>query len=63
MDQGRTVKKIFESKPEGTIRRFRWLEGVEKDLWEMQVKRWRQQAGDREEWTFVFKQVKALRGP
>ena len=32
MDQGRTVKKIFESKPEGSRRRvrpkLRWLGGV-----------------------------------
>jgi len=44
MDQGRTVKKVFESKPEGNRRRrrhrLRWLEDVEKDLWEMKVKRW-----------------------
>jgi len=33
MDQGRTVKKVFESKPEGRRRgRLRWLEDVEKDL-------------------------------
>jgi len=36
MDQGRRVKKIFESKPEGSRRRGRprlqWLEDVEKDL-------------------------------
>ena len=53
MDQGRTVKKIFESKPEGSRRRgrprLRWLEDVEKDLWEMKVKRWRQKTVDREE--------------
>ena len=44
MDQGRTVKKIFESKLEGSRRRgrprMRWLEDVEKDLQEMKVKRW-----------------------
>ena len=38
MDQGRTYKKIFESKPEGSRRRgrprLRWLEDVEKDQWE-----------------------------
>jgi hypothetical protein len=42
MDQGGTVK-VFESKPEGNRRRrrhrLRWLEDVEKDLWEMKVKR------------------------
>jgi ribosomal 50S subunit-associated protein YjgA (DUF615 family) len=44
MDQGRTVKKVFESKLEGNRRRRRHrlkrLEDVEKDLWEMKVKRW-----------------------
>jgi hypothetical protein len=45
MDQGRTVKKILESKPEGSRRRgrprMRCLEDVEKDLREIKVKRWR----------------------
>ena len=48
MDQGRTCKKIFENKPEGSrIRggpRLRWLEDVEKDQWEKKVKRRRQKA-------------------
>jgi hypothetical protein len=43
MDQGRRVKKIFENKPEGSRRRgrprLRWLEDVEKDLWEMKGKK------------------------
>ena len=34
MDKGRTVKKVFESKPEGSRRRgrprLRWLENVER---------------------------------
>jgi hypothetical protein len=53
MDQGRTVKKVSESKPEGNRRRgrprWRRWEDVEKDLREMRVKRWRQKAVDREE--------------
>jgi len=53
MDQGRTVKKIFESKPEGSRRggrpRMRWLEDVEKDIQEMKVKRWQRTALNREE--------------
>jgi len=44
MNQGRTVKEIFENKPEGNRRRgrpkLRRLEDVEKDLREMKVKRW-----------------------
>jgi len=43
MDQGRAVKKVFESQPEESRRmgrpRLRWLEDVEKDLREMKVKR------------------------
>jgi hypothetical protein len=67
MDQGRTVKKVFEGKAEGSRRRgrprLRWLEDVEKDLWEMEVKRWRQKAVDTEEWASVIKEAKALWGP
>jgi len=47
MDHGRTVNKISESKPDGRKMgrpRMRWLKDVEKDLWEMKVKRRRQQA-------------------
>jgi hypothetical protein len=44
MNQGRTFKIIFGSKPEGSRRRGRsrmkWLEDIEKDQWE-KVKRWR----------------------
>jgi hypothetical protein len=39
MDQGRTVEKIFNGKPEGSVKR----------RLEMQVKRWRQKAVDKEE--------------
>jgi hypothetical protein len=42
MDQGRTVKGIYESKPEGSgIRgrpRLRWLENTENDLREKKIK-------------------------
>jgi len=51
MNQRRTVKKTFESKLEGSRRkerpRLRWLEDVEKYLWEMKVKRQWQKAVDR----------------
>jgi hypothetical protein len=43
--------------------KLRWLEDVQKDLWEMKVKRWHQTAGDREEWGSVIEETKALRGP
>jgi hypothetical protein len=43
--------------------RLRWLEDVEKDLQEMEVKKWRQKAVDREEWASAIKGAKAIRGP
>jgi hypothetical protein len=52
MDQGTTVKKIFESKLKGSRTgrpRLRWLDVREKNLRQMKVKRWRQKAIDREE--------------
>ena len=67
MGQGRTVKKVFERKPEGNRRRgrprLRWLESVVKDLQELKVKRCRQKAVDREVWVSIIKEAKAVRGP
>ena len=73
MDQARTVKKIFESKPEGRRRRrrtgkprLRRMEDVGKDLREMMVKRWRHKAVDREEWESVIEGgggAMVVRGP
>jgi hypothetical protein len=63
MFEGRTVKKVVESKAEGGRRRgrtrLRWLE----DLRKMKVKRWRKKAVGREEWASVIGEAKALRGP
>ena len=42
--------------------RLRWLEDVEKDLWEMKVKRWLQKAVDREEWASIIEETKAPKG-
>jgi len=65
MDQGRGVKKEFESKPERSRRRgrprWRWWEDLEKDLREIRVKRWQQKAVDRVQWAFVIKAAKAKR--
>ena len=43
-------------------RRARRVEGVENYGQEMQNKRWRHRAVEREEWTSVIKEAKALRG-
>ena len=42
---------------------MRWVEGVQKDLQEMKFTIWRQKAADREEWTLVIKEGKAIIGP
>ena len=64
MDHRRIVKKIIESKlEEGRIRgrpRLRWLENVERDIWEMNVKRWRHKAVHTEELVSVI-EAKALK--
>jgi len=65
MDNGRVVKKIFESKPRGRRRKgrpgLRWVEDVEKDLRETKVKGWRRKAVDREDLASVIKQGKTLK--
>jgi hypothetical protein len=43
--------------------RVRRLKDEEKDVREMNFKRWRQKAVYRERWAYVIKEVKALRGP
>ena len=57
----------MEDKPEGRRKvgrqRLRWLDGVEEDLRQLKVKRWRQKALNREEWEVVIKEAEVLRGP
>jgi hypothetical protein len=64
MDHENVVKKISEIKAEGKMRmgrpRMRWLEEVENDLQEMDVKGWRQKAVDRKEWASVIKEAKTV---
>lgn len=64
MGQGRTIKKVLESKWEGCRRRrrpkLRWMEDLEKDLQEMKVKRLRQKTFDMEEWASIIKEAKDL---
>ena len=67
MDQGRRAKEIFENQMEGSRRRgrprLRWVEDMEKDLWERKGKKRRQKAVDREVWASIIKEAKAVRGP
>jgi hypothetical protein len=66
MNETRSVKKIFEGKSEGRIRRarLRWINDVEDDLRKLGVKRWRTRALEREEWASIIKEAKVkLKGP
>lgn len=68
MDDSRIPKKILNSKPEGKRnvgrQKLRWLDGVEEDLRTLGVRRWRQKAQLRQEWTKILREAKArLQGP
>jgi hypothetical protein len=67
MDEGRTDKNIFDSKPDGSKKsgrpRLRWPEDVERELREMKVERGRQKEFGREEWASATKEAKVVRGP
>jgi len=39
---------------------MRWLDDVEKGVWEVKIKRWRQKTVDREEWASLIKDAKAV---
>jgi hypothetical protein len=49
-------RKLDRSRRRGRPR-LRWPEDVEKNLWEMKVKKWQQKAADREGWVFVIKSL------
>jgi hypothetical protein len=66
MDQGTRIKKIFQSKPNGSRTgrpKMRWLKDEEKDLRKMKIKRWRRKAIGREKMASIIIKTKAIRGP
>jgi hypothetical protein len=68
MNETGTVEKISEEKLEGRRGRgrprLRWIDGVEEDLMNMGIERWRIKGLDRAEWASVIKEAKAkLKGP
>jgi hypothetical protein len=54
MNNGRTLNKIFNTKPNGVRRvgrpKLRWEDGVDQDLKILEVKDWKKFALDRHEW-------------
>jgi hypothetical protein len=57
MDGASVVKKLLEGEPGGGRKerrpRLRWIDGVESDLRNVGVKRWRSRALDRTEWASI----------
>jgi hypothetical protein len=46
----KTVKKVFNTRPEGTSPKLRWEDGVTQDVKALGVKNWKSLAVNREEW-------------
>jgi hypothetical protein len=68
INETETVMKIFEEKLGGRRGRGRprlkWIDDVEDNLRNMDIKRWRIKALDRVEWVSIIKEAKAkLKGP
>ena len=66
MDSTRACFKIFNGKPEGKRTsgrpKKRYLDGIEEDLKQLEVRGWRRKAADRDEWRTVVEKAKALKG-
>jgi len=62
MEEDRMPNKIFTQEMEGTRRRKRWKEEVERDLQVLGVRRWRELVAERKKWKDVVRQTKAHSG-
>jgi hypothetical protein len=66
MNNERTIKKIFKTKPDGTRRagrpKIRWEDGVDQDMTTLGVKNLRRGALDREEWAKLLKKARTHQG-
>ena len=62
MNNNRTLKKIFSTKPDGVRRdgrpKLRWEDGVDQDMRILEVKNWKV-ALDRDEWAKFLKKARA----
>jgi hypothetical protein len=66
MENNRTVKKVFDTRPEGTRKigrpKLRWEDGVIQDIRALGVKNWSNVAMDREDWRKLLKKARAHTG-
>ncbi|GFV86930.1 uncharacterized protein TNCV_2198821 [Trichonephila clavipes] len=63
MNEDRTTKKVFNTRPIGTRRKgrpnLRWIDDLEKDLLVLRARNWRTLAGRRQAWKRLLEKVKA----
>ena len=63
MNNDRTIKKIFNTKPDGARSvgrpKLRWEDGVDQDMRILAVKNWKKVALNRNEWAKLLKKVRA----
>jgi hypothetical protein len=65
MNNDRTIKKIFNTKPDGvSVRRpkLRWEDGVDQDIRISGFKNWKKVAFNRDEWAQLLKKAWAHLG-
>jgi len=66
MSDERTLKKIFNTKPDGTRSvgrpKLRWEDGVAQDTQILGVKRWKNAALNRDEWAKLLKKARVHQG-
>jgi hypothetical protein len=62
----RTLKKIFDTTPDGVRRagrpKMQWEDGVDQDIRISEVKNWKKVALDRNEWAKLLKKARAHQG-
>ena len=66
MNSDRTLKKIFNTKPDGVRSvgrpKLRWEDGVNQDMRILGVKNWKKVARNRDEWAKLLKTARAHQG-
>jgi hypothetical protein len=66
MNDDRTLKKIFNTKPDGVRRvgrpKLRWVDGADQNMRILEVKSWKKGAFDGDEWAKLLKKTRAHQG-
>ena len=66
MNNDRTLKKIFNTKPDGTRSvgrpKLRWEDGFDQDMKILRIRNWKKIALNRDEWAKILKKTKVHQG-